>query len=1018
MIRFDPLESRCLMSATTVHVTPGTADSIAYNFTEVNGTVFFTAKTELGAELWRTDGTDAGTVLVKDIHPGFAPIGPSDLTNTNGRLFFMADDGIHGQELWTSDGTSNGTRMVADLTPGTNSTPGDILGTLDGKVYFSPQNSQAVFVSDGNGASLIKQGTGHFQWMFSTSDGTLYFSEQVSGGNYQLWRSDGTAGGTSMLAEGVASEPVEYNGQAYFITTAGELMRSGATGPAQLLADLSPISSHVRHRPLAVLNGKLLVSTYVTDKTMTLWQYDGSAATQIATIDSGWAFYGSVVDGVLYFGALNKTSSLWRTDGTAAGTFKLTDLNPAGGLLHMQHAVLNNQFYFTRRNATAVPEATELWTSDGTVAGTRRITEIAHATRLDDNSRMVELTAAGGRLYYQGDSPEAGWEPWTSDGTAAGSKLLKDVNTSVADANSKVVGVVNNRVVFSANGGAFERQLWSVDGSGVPTLLGDLDVRSNDSPAGKIFDGMLYFHAVDPTDLKLKLWKTDGTAAGTVLVGMKLGAIESVMFKGARYFVEGGSLWRGDGNDANTVLITHFANYSEGYLTVAGDRMFFSAFTGYYRAGDTKTNDGRAGTELFTSDGTAAGTYMVQDLDPRRPYIGQGSSVPKQLTELNGKLLFVATYPGGLYTTNGAPNSATKIGPGGSSLVKMGSAVYFISSGHLWKTDGTAAGTMLVTDTLQINSDLTLSTDGTTLFFAAVIDGQGQELWKSDGTAGGTVLVKDINPGKDGSSLDEIQAINGSIFFRANDGVHGDELWISDGTAAGTHLVADVNPGSDGSSPTTIGLADGHVFFVGANRIEGQQLWMVDADHTPPPVVPTPNIAPAPSYSLVNRILSIRGTDGNDTLIVRRSAANASRLELVLNGVVKAGIDRFSDLAYIQIDGRGGNDKLGFDPASAPLVMKTKLLGGAGNDTIYGSAGSDNIRGGSGNDWISGGAGNDALYGEAGNDKLFGGAGDDLLDGGTGTDALRGDDGRDRIFGTVGFDDYTKNRGDILTLSH
>ena len=70
----------------------------------------------------------AGTVLVKDINPGGSlQLGPSDLTDVGGTLFFTDDDGTHGDELWKSDGTSGGTVMVKDINPAvlTTATPTD-----------------------------------------------------------------------------------------------------------------------------------------------------------------------------------------------------------------------------------------------------------------------------------------------------------------------------------------------------------------------------------------------------------------------------------------------------------------------------------------------------------------------------------------------------------------------------------------------------------------------------------------------------------------------------------------------------------------------------------------------------------------------------------------------------------------------------------------------------------------------------------------------------------------------------
>src|SRR5262249_23638650 len=124
------------------------------NLTNVNGTLFFTA---LG-ELWQSDGTEAGTVLVQDINPGYGGSYPASLTNVNGTLFFAADDGIHGGELWkASPGTSLGlSGFPANITAGaagsftvTTTNPDGSTNTgYQGTVHFTSSDSQAVLPAD------------------------------------------------------------------------------------------------------------------------------------------------------------------------------------------------------------------------------------------------------------------------------------------------------------------------------------------------------------------------------------------------------------------------------------------------------------------------------------------------------------------------------------------------------------------------------------------------------------------------------------------------------------------------------------------------------------------------------------------------------------------------------------------------------------------------------------------------------------------------------------------------------
>ena len=104
----------------------------------VNGTLFFRADDGVnGPELWKSDGTAAGTVLVEDIRPGANGSFPFDLVNVNGTLFFTADDGVNGYELWKSDGTSAGTVLAKDINPGAgHSNPFQLLN-VNGTLFFA-----------------------------------------------------------------------------------------------------------------------------------------------------------------------------------------------------------------------------------------------------------------------------------------------------------------------------------------------------------------------------------------------------------------------------------------------------------------------------------------------------------------------------------------------------------------------------------------------------------------------------------------------------------------------------------------------------------------------------------------------------------------------------------------------------------------------------------------------------------------------------------------------------------------
>src|SRR5262249_19930171 len=132
-----------------------------------NGTLFFTAFDPVnGQELWKSDGTTAGTALVKDIRPGSMsafvdsdeyPFNPF-LTAVGGTLFFTADDGTSGAELWKRDGTAAGTVLVKAIVPGGGSSGPQRLTNVSGTLYFMAWTAEAgyeLWKSDGTAAGTI-----------------------------------------------------------------------------------------------------------------------------------------------------------------------------------------------------------------------------------------------------------------------------------------------------------------------------------------------------------------------------------------------------------------------------------------------------------------------------------------------------------------------------------------------------------------------------------------------------------------------------------------------------------------------------------------------------------------------------------------------------------------------------------------------------------------------------------------------------------------------------------------------
>ena len=140
-------------------INPGTGSSNVCYLTDVNNKLFFAATNGThGMELWKSDGTETGTVMVKDIRPGASNSSIGYLTNINGTLFFVANNGSYGTELWKSDGTTAGTVMVKDIRAGVLGSNPSGLVNLDGTLYFAADNGvhgMELWKSDGTSAGTL-----------------------------------------------------------------------------------------------------------------------------------------------------------------------------------------------------------------------------------------------------------------------------------------------------------------------------------------------------------------------------------------------------------------------------------------------------------------------------------------------------------------------------------------------------------------------------------------------------------------------------------------------------------------------------------------------------------------------------------------------------------------------------------------------------------------------------------------------------------------------------------------------
>ena len=384
----------------------------------------------------------------------------------------------------------------------------------------------------------------------------------------------------------------------------------------------------------------------------------------------------------------------------------------------------------------------------------------------------------GGVLYFSADDGVHGWELWRSDGSVGGTYIVKDVREEeCTPATDPETGEETENCV---NYGSMHQMCWpDPTECFVPEMV-----------AG---NNKIFFTAFDsnPGVNFPHVFISDGTEDGTYRIRDQ--------WIGWDYNHPDSDF---DYSGPSNLMVIP----SNGFTP---DRLVYTIIQAICEGGSycPEAFDPASGEELWITDGTDVGTYMLVNMVPEDKSWNNGDyccmddkgGIPRDLIMKGNTIWFTAR-------TDGYGRELYRYG------MNIGGGLFLVKDIN----EGTSG-----------SNPMHLTSVGPGVYLSADNGTNGQELHYSLGNTFNTIVVKDINPGANSSSPQEMTKLGSNLFFTADDGENGRELWVSDSTEDGTFMVKDINTNGS-SSPNWLRVMDGTLYFMAYTEDHGRELWRSD----------------------------------------------------------------------------------------------------------------------------------------------------------------------------------------------